>query len=106
MVQQFVEVETAPQAMIDKMTGEEAARSKLMHVFSSYTVKPVACDHKGGRSHNTNSKFAGKQKLNYIEPLSSDRTLQRWNKNAEVDGEVKPGGPGRFFTNSNYIKIP
>ena len=36
--------------MVNKMTGEEAARSKLMHLFSSYTVKPVAFDPKAGRS--------------------------------------------------------
>ena len=48
MVAGFVEVAQAPQILIDKLTGERSHETKVFHLFSRYTVRPVACSKDAG----------------------------------------------------------
>lgn len=48
MVAGFVEVAQAPKVLLDKLTGEGSHETKVFHLFSKYTVRPVACSRDAG----------------------------------------------------------
>ena len=108
MVSSFVEVQGAPKSLTEKLTGELATKSKFIHLFSSYTVKPVAFDKYAGTRFTAKQPGAEKmaQKKQNRDHAEKDevRNLQRWNRGGT--DEAHQGGPKKFFTNSNFIKIP
>jgi len=87
MVSSFVEVQGAPKSLTDKLTGELATKSKFIHLFSSYTVKPVAFDKYAGtrvpvKQPGAEKMAQKKQNRENRENAEKDeaRNLQRWNR--------------------------
>ena len=48
MVADFVEVKEAPRVLIAKLAGDGSHENKFFHLFSRYSVRPVACSRDGG----------------------------------------------------------
>ena len=81
MVSSFVEVQGAPKGLTDKLTGELATKSKFIHLFSSYTVKPVAFDKYAGTRFTV--KQPGAEKMapkKHKAEKDEARNLQGWNR--------------------------
>jgi len=83
MISSFVEVQEAPKSLMGKLTGEMATKSKFIHLFSSYIVKPVACDKYAGTRFTVKQPGAEKTAQKPRGPQNEARNLQRWNRGGE-----------------------